>query len=310
MENVTSLKSEKNLSKYFINHLSDIKTHHIIGFLICFIFSRANLFGVIRPFASAFYVVAGFSGISKIIAILSITLGNAIFSNFFETIRQLLAFVLFEVLLHVVLNNSARNDSMFARSVLMAFIIGITGLIRGAVQGFHLYDLVVSLLSAVLVFLFSLIMAPGTEKLRDNRSDIIDGKTLFSRTMLLGTVIISMENIMIWDCEISSVLACLAVLIIARRKGSSVGALIGAILGMVIAAYDIPGALSVPGMLALAGAAAGIPLKTRTVAVSLWTLAIIFSTSVLDGGLMVRYCEALVSGIFFLLIPKTITDYK
>ena len=311
MENVTSLKSEKNLSKYFINHLSDIKTHHIIGFLICFIFSRANLFGVIRPFASAFYVVAGFSGISKIIAILSITLGNAIFSNFFETIRQLLAFVLFEVLLHVVLNNSARNDSMFARSVLMAFIIGITGLIRGAVQGFHLYDLVVSLLSAVLVFLFSLIMAPGTEKLRDNRSDIIDGKTLFSRTMLLGTVIISMENIMIWDCEISSVLACLAVLIIARRKGSSVGALIGAILGMVIAAYDIPGALSVPGMLALAGAAAGIPVKTRTVAVSLWTLAIIFFSglSVLDGGLIVRYCEALVSGILFLLIPKTIADF-
>ena len=311
MENVTTLKSGKNFSKYLLSQLSNIKTHHITGFLICFIFSRANLFGVIRPFASAFYVVAGFSGISKAIAIITITLGNAVFSNFFEMMRQLCALILFEVLLHIVLSESARNNSMFARSVLMALIIGITGLIRGAVQGFHLYDLVVSLLSAVLVFLFSLIMAPGTESLRENRSDVFDGKTLFSRTILLGIIIISMENIMIWDCKLSPILAGLTVLIIARRKGSSVGALMGVIMGMVVAIYDIPGALSVPGMFALAGAAAGIPVKTRTFAVSLWTLVVIFFSglSVLEGGLIARYYEALISGILFLLIPKTIIDY-
>ena len=89
MENVTILKSGKSVSKYLLSQLSGIKIYHIIGFIICFLFSRANLFGVIRPFASAFYVVAGFSGISKTIAIISITLGNAIFTNFFETMRQL-----------------------------------------------------------------------------------------------------------------------------------------------------------------------------------------------------------------------------
>jgi len=311
MENVTILKSGKSVSKYLLSQLSGIKIYHIIGFIICFLFSRANLFGVIRPFSSEFYVVAGFSGISQTIAIISISLGNAIFTNFFETMRQLLALILFEVLLHLVLNESARNDSMLARSVLMAFIIGITGLIRGAVQGFHLYDLVVSLLSAVLVFLFSLIMAPGTEGLRDSHSNVFDSKTLFSRTILLGIVIISMENIMIWDCELSAVLAGLAVLIMARRKGSSVGALIGVIMGMVVAVYDIPGALSVPGMFALAGAAAGIPVKARTLAASLWTLVVIFFSglSVLEGGLIVRYYEALAAGILFLLIPKTIVDF-
>ena len=312
MENITSLRSEKSLLKYIISRLSDIKLYHVIGFLICFVFSRANLFGVIRPFASAFYVVAGFSGVSKAVAIVSITLGNAIFSNFFETIRQLLAFILFEVLLHVVLTNSARNNSVFARSVLMSFIIGITGLVRGAVQGFHLYDLVVSLLSGVLVFVFSLIMAPGAQNFRETNSrGIFDGKTLFSRMVLLGVVIISMENVMVWNCELGSILAGMAVLIVARRKGSSAGALIGAALGMVMAVYNIPGALSVPGMFALAGAAAGIPVKTRTFSVSLWALAIIFFSgiSILDGGLIAKYYEALVSGILFLLIPKTITDF-
>jgi len=311
MENVTTLKSGKSITKYLLNQLSGIKIYHVISFMMCFIFSRANLFGVIRPFASAFYVVAGFSGISRTIAIISITLGNAIFSNFFETMRQLLALILFEVLLRIVLSESARNDSMFARSVLMAFIIGITGLIRGAVQGFHLYDLVVSLLSAVLVFLFSLIMAPGTESLRDNHSKVFDSKTLFSRTILLGIVIISMESIMIFDCKLSPILAGLAVLIIARRKGSSVGALMGVAMGIVVAIYDILGALSIPGMFALAGAAAGIPVKTRTFAVSLWTLVVIFFSglSVLEGGLILRYYEALISGILFLLIPKAIVDF-
>lgn len=312
MENITSLRSEKSLLKYIISHLTNIKPYHIIGFLICFIFSRANLFGVIRPFAPAFYVVAGFSGVSKVIAIASITLGNTIFSNFFETIRQLLAFILFEVLLHVVLSNSAKNDSMFARSVLMSFIIGITGLVRGAVQGFHLYDLVVSLLSGVLVFVFSLIMVPGTENFREtNNRGFFDGKTLFSRIVLLGVVIVSMESVMVWNCELGSILAGIAVLIVARRKGSSSGTLIGAVLGMVIAIYDIPGALSVPGMFALAGAAAGIPVKTRAFTVSLWTLVVIFFSglSVLDGGLIAKYYEALVSGILFLLIPKTIANF-
>ncbi|NLE24763.1 MAG: SpoIIE family protein phosphatase [Clostridiaceae bacterium] len=312
MENVTSLKSDKSLLKYIIGHLSNIKPEHAIGFVICFVFSRANLFGVIRPFASAFYVAAGFSGVSKVIAILSITLGNAIFSNFFETIRQLLAIILFEVLSHVVLSNSAKNDSTFARSVLMAFIIGITGLVRGAVQGFHLYDLVVSLLSVVMVFVFCLIMAPGTETFRGvDHSGVFDGKKLFSRTVLLGVVIISMESVMIWNCELGPIIAGLAVLIIARRKGSSAGALIGAIMGMVIAIYDMPGSLPVPGMFALAGALAGISVKTRTFTASLWTLAVIFFSglSVLDGGLIVKYYEALVSGILFLFIPKTIADY-
>lgn len=312
MENITSLKSEKSLLKYIISHLSNIKPEHAIGFLICFVFSRANLFGVIRPFASAFYVVAGFSGVSKVMAILSITIGNAIFSNFFETIRQLLAFILFEVLSHLVLSNSAKNDSTFARSVLMSFIIGITGLVRGAVQGFHLYDLVVSLLSAVMVFIFCLIMAPGTENFRGiNHSTIFGGKKLFSRTVLLGVVIISMESVMIWNCELGPILAGVAVLIVARRKGSSAGALMGAIMGMVVAIYDIPGSLPVPGMFALAGAMAGISVKTRTFTVSLWTLAVIFFSglSILDGGLIVKYYEALVSGILFLFIPKIIADF-
>ena len=309
MEDITLLKTEKSLLKYIISHLSKIKSHHIIGFVICFVFSRANLFGVIRPFASAFYLVAGFSGISKVIAIASITLGNAIFTNFFETIRQILALILFEILTNVVLNNNTKNESTFARVVLMSFIIGLTGLVRGAVQGFHLYDLVVSLLSAVMVFVSSLILAPGTEKL--NKNGVFDGKSLFSMTVLLGVFIISMEDVMIWNCELGAVLAGLAVMIIARRKGSSAGALIGAILGTIIAVYDIPGGLCVPGMLALAGAAAGLPVKTRTVSVSLWTLVIIFFSgiSILDGGLIVKYYEALASGILFLLIPKAIIDF-
>ncbi|NLL66479.1 MAG: SpoIIE family protein phosphatase [Clostridiaceae bacterium] len=312
MENITLLKNEKRFFKYTSYHLSKIKQHHLIGFLICFVFSRANLFGVIRPFTSAFYVSAGFSRISKVIAITSITFGNAIFTNFYETIRQLLALILFEVLINIILSNSAKNDSAFARSVLMSFIIGLTGLIRGAVQGFHLYDLVVSLLSAVMVLSFSLVLAPGIENFRDiKKNSAIDGKKLFSRSILLGVIIISLQGIMVWNCELGTVLAGLAVIVIARHKGSSQGALIGVILGIVISIYDIPGALAVPGMFALAGAAAGIPVKTRTFTVTLWTLVIIFFSglSVLEGGLIVKYYEALTSGILFLFIPKKVVSY-
>ncbi|MGI6084305.1 MAG: SpoIIE family protein phosphatase [Acetivibrionales bacterium] len=311
MENITLLKNDKRF-KYFAYHLSKIKPHHLFGFLICFVFSRANLFGVIRPFASAFYVSAGFSGILKVIAIISITIGNALFTNFYETIRQVLALILFEIISNIILCQSARKESGFIQSVLMAFIIGFTGLVRGAVQGFHLYDLVISLISAVMVFCFSIVMVPGIENFREtNTNSSLDSKMLFSRSILLGVAIISFDSIIISNCELGTVMAGLSVILIARRRGSGAGALIGAILGMIVAIYNIPGALLVPGMFALAGAAAGVTVKTRTLSVLLWTLVIILFSglSVLDGGLIVKYYEALASGILFLLIPKKAADF-
>lgn len=312
MENISILKRERKLSKSLAYQISDIKIPQIAAFILCFAFSRANLFGVIRPFSTAFYVSLGFCGVSKIISIFAITVANALFTNFYETIRQILALILFEILSHALFNIGGKKETLYTKSILMTFIIGFTGLMRGIVQGFHLYDFVVSLLSALLVFSFSIIISPASISFNQKKQGIIyDSKTVFSKAILLSVAIISLDGVAIWNCELGTVLAGIAIIMIARRKGSATGAMTGAVLGLVIALFDFPGSLELPGMFALAGATAGIPVKTRTSSVTLWTLVIILFSglSVLDGGLTVKYYEALASGIIFLLLPNSFVNY-
>jgi len=68
MGNTTILTNEKNFFKQLFYYLSGITTSQFLLWILCFIFARANLFGLIKPFAPSFYVSAGFSGISVIAA--------------------------------------------------------------------------------------------------------------------------------------------------------------------------------------------------------------------------------------------------
>ncbi|MCX7773059.1 MAG: SpoIIE family protein phosphatase, partial [Clostridia bacterium] len=221
--------------------------------------------------------------------------------------------LLFEAFSKLIFQVANRKETAYNRAVLMAVLIGITGLLRGAIQGLHLYDVVAALLCGAFVFSLAVILIPVSESFSLQRSNriLFDGKTLFAKAALLCIGIISLQGLSLWNCELGTVLAGFAVMIFARRKGSAVGACTGALLGMVVAIYDLPASLEVPGMLALAGAAAGLPVKSRTASVSLWTAIVIFfsALTVLEGTLVIKYYEALAAGILFLLIPQRLLNW-
>ena len=151
-------------------------------------FSRANFFGVIRLFAASLYVAAGYCGISKVFAIVSISLGNLVFANFYETIRQALSLLLFEVLSHLIFKIREKRETAFYRSVLAGAIIGFTGLLRGAIQGFHLYDLIISILSGILVFSFSVVLSPSSEMFQQTNLNTYLTGNFFSKTVLVASL--------------------------------------------------------------------------------------------------------------------------
>ncbi len=307
MENVTALKHERKLTRQIFSVISNITLPQLIAWLMCFAFSRANFFGILKPFATAFYVASNFTGLSKIIAILSIILGNALFSNFYETVRQALALLLFEAISRIIFTAGGRKESPLNRAVLMALLVGATGFLRGAVQGFRIYDAVVSVLCAALVFSLGMLLAPVSELfIKSRQKPLNDIKSLVSKGILLCMMVICLEGTMIWGLELGAIFAGLAVLVIARCMGSSAGALSGALLGTVIALYNLPSSMELTGMLALAGAAAGLPVKSKALSVSLWTTVVILFTglTLFEGSLIIKYYEALAAGILFLIIPQ------
>ena len=312
MESVSVLRERRRPFNNLLSQISDVKLPQLAAFLFLFTFSRANFFGVLRPFSTAFYVSLNLNGVSRIISILVITLGNAIFTDFYETIRQLLVLVLFELLSHVVFVISSKKETVSSKAMLMSIIVGFSGIIKGLVQGLQLYDVVVSLLSLLLVLTLSITLAPATISFGAKRNiNIFDNKTLIAKSILLSITIISFAGVTLWNSQFGTILAGLAILIIAGRKGSAMGAMAGAGLGIVVALMDFPGTLQVPGMFALAGAAAGISTKKRRMGGILWTIAIVvFSAlSILDGVLIVKYYEALTAGVLFLIIPNSLANF-
>lgn len=312
MENISVLRGRRKILSDLLSQISDITLSQFFAFILLFVFSRANFFGVLRPFSMALYVSLNLNPITKIISVFSITIGNTVFVGLYEGIRQLIVLVFIELLSYIVFVINSKKESIYLKAVIASGVVGISGIVIGLVQGLEIYYVVVALLSSLLIFALSIVFAPATACLGSKRSArVLDKKALIAKSVLLGITIISFAEVSVWGSQLATVLAGLSVIIIAGRKGSAIGALAGAGLGLIIALIDFPGTLQVPGMFALAGAAAGILTHRPRIRGILWIIAtVVFSAlSVFDGLLIVEYYEALTAGILFLILPNSVVNF-
>jgi stage II sporulation protein E len=274
--------------------------------VFCFLFARAGFFVVIKPFSLALYCAACFPGPARILAAVAVIAGNSFFSGFYETLRQAVAIIIFELLSRFAGMSMIRASSII-RPALMAASTAATGLVKGIVLGLHLYDVITSLLSSALVFSISTLITPavsGSEQAKAARQ-FSTSRNVTAKAIVMFAAILSLEGITVGGVELSGVLAGVLVLIYARKRGSAFGACVGAGIGFMLALYRIPGSLELPGMLALAGAAAGMRVKRRTASVGLWmAVATIFmGLAALAGNPVYGFYSILASGIVFLFIP-------
>ena len=232
-------------------------------------------------------------------------MGNLIYSGSYEAIRQLAALLIFELVIHFQRLNGHAKPTPLNRSVTLGLIVLVTGLVKGIIQGFHVYDLVASLLGSTFAFSVSVLIQPALIQ----RVDIKEGQLSRSgRLSSEGHIAVpgchKPERSVHSELDLSSIMAGLMVLLFARSK-EHLRCLHGCLCGVCADHVPIPGSLELPGLYALAGAAAGIPIKRRIFTVSLWTTVILFFTglSILNGDMIYGYYSVMVSGVLFLFIP-------
>ena len=299
--------NDKSRIKTFLSWFMGAELSQLIGVILCFFFSRASIFGVIRPFSLALYSAACFSGPARILAAGSLILGNFTFSGFYEAFRQAAAILIFELLISFMRINTGKT-TVLGRSALMAAIAAGTGLIKGLILGLHVYDLITSLLTAAFVLSVSVLIQPALGKAEEIKSVRLarSGRTTLAKVLPACIAVISLEGLMVAGLELSLVLAGTLVLIFAKSRGSAYGACVGACIGFLLLLYRIPGSIELPGLYALAGAAAGIKLKFKTISVSLWMAVVMLfmGLAILGGSLIAGYYSILASGVVFLIIPS------
>ena len=313
MDNTSEIKVGDHRLRAFLAWFGKITLFQLAQIVLCFLFARASLFEVLRPFGLSLYCAAMFTGPAKVLAAVSILIGNLIYSGPYEAIRQLAAVLLFELAIHFQRLNGNARPTPLNRAATLGLAVLVTGLVKGAVQGFHVYDLVASLLCSAIAFSASVLIQPALAQKEDMKPGQYarSGWLTAAKAILFCLIVISLRDLYISELDLSSVMAGLLVLAFARSKGSACGACLGACVGLLLTLYRVPGSLELPGLYALAGAAAGLPLKKRVFAVSLWTAVILFFTglSILNGDMITGYYSVMVSGVLFVFIPPKALGY-
>lgn len=317
MDNASEIKARRHGFKLLLEWFGKITLFQLAATVLCFFLTRASLFEVLRPFGLSCYCAAQFAGPAKLLAIISLTAGNLVHAGFYEAIRQLAAALIFELAIHFMKLNGHARLTPLNRSLILGLTVLVTGLVKGVIQGFHVYDLIVSLLCSALAFSVSMLIQPALIP----KGDITpgqyaqSGRLTTAKVILSCLIIISLRGLTLSELDLSSIMAGLMVLAFAHSRESAHGACMGACVGLVLTLYRIPGSLELPGLYALAGAAAGIPFKRRVFPVCLWTAVILFyaGLSILNGDMIFGYYSILVSGVLFLFIPskalKTLAGY-
>ena len=302
----SEIKMGKHGLRAFLSWFEKITLFQLAEIILCFLFTRASMFEVLRPFGLSLYCAARFTGPAKVLAALALLMGNLVYSGPYEAIRQLAAVLIFELALHFQRISGNTKPSSLNRSVTLGMTVLVTGLVKGAVQGFHVYDIVASLLCSAFAFSASVLLQPALVQRDDIRPGQYarSGRLTAAKAILVCLVVISLKDLSISQLDLSSIMAGLLVLVFAKSKGSAYGACLR-LRRVLLTMYRIPGSLELP-VLCPGRRGGGLPFKRRVFSTGLWMAIILLFTglSILNGDMIAGYYSVMVSGALFLLSPK------
>ncbi|NLU33179.1 MAG: hypothetical protein GXX04_11235, partial [Clostridiaceae bacterium] len=84
MDNTSEIKAGNHGLKSLLAWFERLTLFQLVQIALCFLFARASLFEVLRPFGLSLYCAAMFTGPAKVLAAVSILIGNLIYSGPYE----------------------------------------------------------------------------------------------------------------------------------------------------------------------------------------------------------------------------------
>ncbi len=249
-------KTNKNKVKHFLKNAFSIQ--NIIIYILSFMLSTIKSVDGITPFAISIFSAVLSNKIPALIVYILTLLGTLIGLGPSQTLSYLLTSLIFVVMMLIIKpkeNIEYENEKikLGVYVFLSTFLVQVSHIIFG---NFMVYDLLVSIVTALSAYIFYKIFANSLIVMREFRI-----KKAFSIEEVIGASIIiaiaasSFRELSIFGFEIRTILSILVVLVLGWKNGVLVGATtgvtIGTILGLInqtepiiIASYAVSGMLS------------------------------------------------------------------
>jgi len=272
--------------------------------VFCGIISQGTLLGILRPFGPSFY--AAFSGNTTVKVLMTglIFIWNLIRGDLYTALKQTAVIFLYEWIKKIFIRNEDRV-SYLKNSLLISIATAITGIFIFIINGQVLESLLIGSIEVVLACVLTVVFSATVHGQEEASADGFTGhkKTEYFGLLVLGSAfLLGISGISIAWFNIDRTIAGLALLMLIRHLGPGFGACAGCMAGLALSTGFPDSFMSITGLYAISGMAAGMLHNSKIAAGSVFFL-VQFLFITLSLNLPVNYFDAIIPVILFMLVP-------
>lgn len=271
--------------------------------LICGIISQGKLLGILRPFGYSFYAACSGNTAVRILAAGMIFLWNIVRGDLFEALRQTAIILLYEWFRKIFVRDG-ENVSYLKNSLFVSVATVVTGSFIFIINRQVLESLIVTVIEAVLTCILTHVFAVaihGREKFGESFS-ANNNAGYFGVLVLSSALILGLSGIEISWFRIDRTVAGLGLLMLTRHLGPGFGACAGCMTGLALSAGYPDFSVSLAGVYAISGMAAGMFHRSKFATGSVFILVQLLFF-ILSPDLPVDPFETIIPAVLLMIVP-------
>lgn len=283
----------------------------MIYIAIAYILGRGTIFGIIFPFVVSYFAVVIMAKKYYVFLSIPLLLGMA---SCHAALHVLVKYLLLLTVIWGV--NLLLSRRQVKPSIIIYFAIALICLItmvtyQAVTDTILLYDIFLIVTESAIVFTFMYIFSRIPKRLETEDEMInISFEDVLCLTTLLALTLSSLGNIQIYDIRIKYVISLWLILIASSRGGTTVGASVGIIVGMIITMTNYE-PQNIVGLFGISGLMAGFFKNTyRILNCIAWIICILVISFYFNGlsETYILYKEMAIACLVFLSIPNKWTN--
>ena len=283
-------------------NLSDSNT--IILCLIGFLLSRAMVVDNIAPLGVAFFLCVSKLDKYRLPVFIS-TLAGILLS--FNQTSNIIKYSMCIIIMHFLSNNIKNIKSINKISIIGMLIIMPLSIGQAVIFGNYIYNLSISLVECILMFVSIYIFSYGVSIINKRASrKVASSEEIVALTIIITFSIMGIGDVSIIGISIRNILATMTILILSITGGAALGASSGVIIGLVYFINNITSSMYM-GIYSFAGLISGGFNKVNkylSIAGYIvgWSLIYIYTSGA--GSNIMEIRDIFIASILVMLIPE------
>ncbi len=277
----------------------------IIPAILGFGLSCANVLLNMTPFGLSFYTYS-FNSKTWMYNFAAVILGSLITLRDISVLKYIFSLAVYTVIFAVF-----KPKRTYVKAIVMSGLLLLSGLVFNVVQGFWIYDFIMSFCECALCFLGTFIMEKGLPLIKNYKTrKYMSVDEIISITVVMAIIVISLSRIPpIGNIKLSQVLSILMILLINNGSTIGAGAAVGITVGFInsIGAYNPSAIMGTYGFSGLVSGLFSRYGKTGICLSFLLTNAVV--TVILNGSteVLISVYEILLASVIFFILPDSVT---